>query len=232
VKGLAERTWQQVRIVSQDTLVSIDSLVNDLARMPGSPLLLLVSSGFLAGTLERDEDQVINHALRAGVVINALDGKCLYAEAPVRPFDQPQEEPELPVSTFQFEVSASLDRLWAVAKPLASFAQSIGGLFFHNNNDLAFGFRELAAMPEVSYVLTFRPDDADATGRYHKLRVRCHGPGGRAWQRGCGQGRRPGSGAHGRVVHALFGHRNQRRSFPGSAAGGFSTAALFPTRRF
>jgi hypothetical protein len=55
---------------------------------------------------------------------------------------------------------------------MSNFAQSTGGLFFHNNNDLAFGFRELAAIPEVSYVLTFRPDDPAVTGRYHKLRVR------------------------------------------------------------
>lgn len=173
VKGLAERTWQQVRIVSQDTLESIDGVVNNLAKMPGSRMLLLVSSGFLAETLEREQDQVINRALRAGVVINALDAKGLYAEAPVRPLDEPLNgEMGIPDSTFRFEVSSSLDRLWAVTEAMANFAQSTGGLFFHNNNDLAFGFRELAAIPEVSYILTFRPDDAAATGRYHKLRVR------------------------------------------------------------
>jgi VWFA-related protein len=173
VKGLAERTWQQVRIVSQDTLESIDRAVNDLAKMPGSRMLLLVSSGFLAGTLEREQDQVINRALRTGVVINALDAKGLYAEAPVRPLDEPLNgEMGIPDSTFRFEVSSSLDRPWAVTEAMANFAQSTGGLFFHNNNDLAFGFRELAAVPEVSYVLTFRPDDAAVTGRYHKLRVR------------------------------------------------------------
>ena len=78
----------------------------------------------------------------------------------------------IPDSTFRFEVSSSLDRLWAVTEAMANFAQSTGGLFFHNDNDLAFGFRELAAVPEVSYILTYRPDDAAATGRYHKLRVR------------------------------------------------------------
>lgn len=121
VKELAERTWQQVRIVSQDTLASIDSVVNDLAKMPGSRMLLLVSSGFLAGTLEREQDQMINRALRAGVVINALDAKGLYAEAPVRPFEQPQEEPELPATTFQFEVRSSLDRQVKVEEPVQEF---------------------------------------------------------------------------------------------------------------
>jgi hypothetical protein len=133
VKGLAERTWQQVRIVSQDTLESIDRVVNDLARMPGSRMLLLVSSGFLAGTLAREQDQVINRALRTGVVINALDAKGLYAEAPVRPLDEPLNgEMGVPDSTFRFEVSSSLDRLWAVTGAMANFAQSTGGLFFHN----------------------------------------------------------------------------------------------------
>jgi VWFA-related protein len=172
VKGMAERTWQEARIISQDTLDSIDAVVSVLARMPGSRMLLLVSSGFLAGTLEREQGLVIDRALHAGVVINALDAKGLYAEAPVRPLDQPLDgEMELPPSTFQFEISSSLDRLDALAAPMANFAQSTGGLFFHNNNDLAFGFRELAAIPQVTYVLTFRPDSAASTGRYHKLRV-------------------------------------------------------------
>jgi hypothetical protein len=40
---------------------------------------------FLAGTLEADQDQVINRALRAGVVIDSLDAKGLLSmnlEAP------------------------------------------------------------------------------------------------------------------------------------------------------
>ena len=47
-----------------------------------------------------------------------------------------------------------------------------GGLFFHNSNDLVGGFAVLAAVPETTYLLAFRPDTEGAAGRYRKLKVR------------------------------------------------------------
>jgi hypothetical protein len=55
---------------------------------------------------------------------------------------------------------------------MSDFAQATGGLFFHNNNDLPFGFRQLGSIPEVSYVLGFHRGDAAVTdGKYHRLKV-------------------------------------------------------------
>ena len=55
---------------------------------------------------------------------------------------------------------------------MAEFAAGTGGLFFHNSNDLVGGFAQLAAVPETTYLLAFRPDAEDAAGKYHKLKVR------------------------------------------------------------
>jgi hypothetical protein len=55
---------------------------------------------------------------------------------------------------------------------MAEFAAGTGGLFFHNSNDLAGGFAQLAAVPETTYLLAFRPDAEGAAGKYHKLKVR------------------------------------------------------------
>src|SRR5450759_903318 len=55
--------------------------------------------------------------------------------------------------------------------PLVYLAQSTGGRFFHNSNDLNQGFKELAALPEITYVLGFAPDPVP-DGKYHKLSVR------------------------------------------------------------
>ena len=53
---------------------------------------------------------------------------------------------------------------------MSFLAASTGGLFFHNNNDLDLGFRELGLAPEFLYSLGFAPDAPDR--RYHGLRVR------------------------------------------------------------
>ncbi|MCL6545663.1 MAG: hypothetical protein K6T61_10570, partial [Bryobacteraceae bacterium] len=54
---------------------------------------------------------------------------------------------------------------------MAYLSQSTGGRFFHSSNDLEGGFRELAAVPEVSYLLGFVPD-SEPDGKFHKISVR------------------------------------------------------------
>ena len=174
VKGQADQTWERVRIVSESTLDAVDAAVESLAKMPGTRMLVLVSSGFLAGSMERHQEGVVDRALRAGVVINALDAKGLYSEAPARPYGEPpaMTMTKMPVSTFVFETSSVGDRLSELAAPMATFAASTGGLFFHNNNDLDLAFRQIGVEPDVTYHLGFSPEDVAADGKYHKLKVR------------------------------------------------------------
>jgi VWFA-related protein len=172
IRAQAEQTWDQAKFISQNTLASIRGVVEYLAKMPGNRTLLLASSGFLSGTLERDQDTIISEAAHTSVVINALDAKGLYSEAPARPLNEPLPMGELPVSTFIFETASLGDGVQQANAAMASFAASTGGLFFHNNNDLDFGFRELGMIPEVTYLLGFSPDAVLPDGKYHKLRVK------------------------------------------------------------
>ena len=55
-------------------------------------------------------------------------------------------------------------------------ACSTGGDWFHANNDLADGFRRLAAAPEFIYVLAFTPENLKSDGKYHKLQVTLRDP--------------------------------------------------------
>jgi VWFA-related protein len=172
VRTQADQTWGQARIISENTLTAIRGVINYLAKAPGDRMLLIASSGFLAGTteLEQQQDRIIAEALRAGVVINALDAKGLYAEPPGRPFNSgPQNI--LPAATFFFELRSLGDRLVTAGAPMANFAASTGCIFFHNRNDLDLGMREIGMVPAVSYLLSFSPDDVQANGKYHKLKV-------------------------------------------------------------
>jgi hypothetical protein len=55
--------------------------------------------------------------------------------------------------------------------PLWFMAATTGGLFFHNNNDMELGFRELGMAPEFSYSLGIAPSDPP-DNRFHSLKVR------------------------------------------------------------
>lgn len=86
----SEETWRRVREISKETLAAIDRTVSYLGKMPGSRVLIVASSGFLGATLE-EQQAIVDRALRNGVVINALDSKGLYSEAP--PANRPAGRP-------------------------------------------------------------------------------------------------------------------------------------------
>jgi VWFA-related protein len=173
VRAQASATWEQARRDSLDAFDAVDKALALLARAPGTRVLLMVSSGFLSGLLEVDLDAAIDRAIHAGIVIDALDAKGLWAQAPGRPFgEEPHSNAGFPLATFVFETQSIFSRNDAMNAVMAEFASGTGGLFFHNSNDLVGGFAELAAVPETTYLLAFRPDPEGEAGKYHKLKVR------------------------------------------------------------
>jgi len=161
----AEAMWAQVYATSRATLMTIEDIVDYMGGLPGRRMILLASSGFLSGTLELEQEEVTRHALRSQVVINALDAKGLYAEGPMENF--PGADPR---SLTRMALLGTKEKDLS-NDAMVTLAMSTGGLFFHNNNDLDLGFRELGAMPEVSYLLGFSPAEAPDR-KYHGLKVR------------------------------------------------------------
>jgi hypothetical protein len=107
IRSQAEQSWGEVRIAAQVTLDAIGGAMRSLQKMPGRRLLLLVSAGFNSGTLELERDRLINLALRAGIVVNALDAKGLYAEGYTRGMNDPISNTEsIPFQTFRFEAGS------------------------------------------------------------------------------------------------------------------------------
>lgn len=162
---LAHHVWEQVRENSLRSLGAIGEVVDFMGGMPGRRILLMVSSGFLTGTLEREQDDLSSRALRAAVVIDSLDARGLYAQ-------------DFPLVGRGMD-SHSLGRLLllgttpkdAAGDPLAMLAATTGGLFFHNDNDIDLGFRELGMAPEFSYSLGIAPVNPP-DNRFHRLKVR------------------------------------------------------------
>jgi hypothetical protein len=157
-----------------NSFAAIDSAVAVLSRVSGTRVLLMVSPGFLSGMLSAELDATIDRAIRSGVVINALDAKGLWVETPGRPFEEGHTMLGFPLQTFAFEVRTMGSRNAAMNAVMEEATSATGGLFFHNSNDLVGGFSVLAAVPETTYLLAFRPD-AEAAGRYRKLKVRLTG---------------------------------------------------------
>ena len=165
VEALARRIWEETQSASMRILSFLDQIVKYMATMPGRRVMVLASSGFLSRTLEQQREGVIDRALRAGVVINSLDAKGLFTD------DTGIEYPSLNQASNILQRSLGLRPQDAMNDSLAVLAASTGGLFFHNNNDLALGFRTLGLAPAVSYDMGFYPTGAP-NKKYHALTLR------------------------------------------------------------
>jgi VWFA-related protein len=173
VRAEAEETWGFVQQVSQNTLARLQRVIAALARMPGQRTLLVVSSGFLTPTLQQAQNAIVTQALHASVVIDSLDAKGLAVEALDPGLGQSLYARQVSSNTrTMYEVRMMAERESAVAAALEDLADSTGGSFFHNNNDLNLGFRRLAAAPEFAYLLSFSPDSSLMDGKYHSLKVK------------------------------------------------------------
>lgn len=164
--------WLEARMASQATLAAIRNTVDYLGSQPGSRVLIIASGGFLGQTLEAQQDQIIQQALRDRITIDGLDAGGLYARGPGLPLDQQSDVGVAPLAMFVFNESSKMPEHEAMDAAMANLAQSTGGLLFQNNNNLALGFERFGLVASVTYRLSFAPENLVANGKLHRLSVK------------------------------------------------------------
>jgi VWFA-related protein len=184
VQGLSEFIRSAARGVlstgdrdSRLTLITLSELVKRTARMPGQRSVILISPGFLAPQMQNEYSDLIDHAIRAQVVVSALDARGVVALVPggdaskkgVAIDPDPKENVLIDPGALESEYDdrASVEQ----AEVLSALAYGTGGTFFHDNNDFDEGFRRVAETPAYSYVLAFVPQSLKPDGSFHNLKV-------------------------------------------------------------
>ncbi len=131
---------------TQLSLISIENVVRVMARLPGRRILIFVSPGFL--TLSQDAlhrtSEILEAAANANVVINTLDVRGTYD------CEMSVASATLAESQTQWNGNTMLDQLIAMQmneNAMGALADGTGGEFFHNNNNLTAGLKQLAAAP-------------------------------------------------------------------------------------
>lgn len=159
-----------LRFGMEATKVSLDvmrDLVRSMSLLPGSRTIVMVSPGFLLASEHRlDENDVFDKAIRANISINTMDVRGVAQLSGFEASDKSYTS-SAAGQMMQYEnaaVSLAQDLLGEVAS-------NTGGRFFHNDNALGQGIKELAARPEYLYVLGFSPDNLKFDGSYHRLKV-------------------------------------------------------------
>jgi VWFA-related protein len=160
-----------VTLGERETVWALDALrtvVAKMASMPGQRSIVLISPGFLVLSEQLpQETALIERAIRANVVIGALDARGVYSAIPGGDASTKNANPATIAAKYTFETTARL----AQSNIMDELSSGTGGIFFKGNNDMEGGLARVAAMPEYLYVLAFTPQDLKLDGSYHKLKV-------------------------------------------------------------
>ncbi len=170
-------------------LGTLDGVVKKLSVMAGRRTLLLVSSGFLMLDDRRpDELALLERAVKAGVVVNSLDARALWALAPGLDASSHTTDSQIDAlptpgapltggssgsggSSLLVKQQMARAEAFASRDVMAEVAANTGGRFFENSNDLRGAYERLASAPEYMYVLGFEPQNLKLDGKYHTLKV-------------------------------------------------------------
>jgi VWFA-related protein len=142
--------------------------VRRLSGMPGQRVLVLVSPGFIQTTLQSEAYELVDRATRSAIVINTIDSRGLYVPDLNGDISSPARDS---FRTAGYKATYRASAQFAQDEVLAQFADGTGGKFYHNRNDLDEAMREAGAAPEISYLLSFSPQNLKLDGHFHTLKV-------------------------------------------------------------
>ena len=158
VQDLAGIVWDASKFDSINVLEVVGIVLRHVASAPPKRMLVLMTPGLLTGGLEEHTSALVDVALRSNVTISAMNTEGLTA---------PSMKPSL---HDRWEDRAIGQRELILSEFPSAAAQSTGGKYIHDFNDLTAGLRSVTAVPEVSYLLGFAAGRAD--GKFHALKTR------------------------------------------------------------
>lgn len=179
VQTEAARVLAEAAHNTQVALQSLHDVIRRLSAMPGQRNVVLVSRGFLVFDRHFDLLEIADRAIRANLTINTLDARGLYTFIPGG-----DATVQSGVNVISQNLTDQYRKASAISEGdvLAELADSTGGTWIHDNNDLAGGFKRLTVPPEYFYILGFAPENLKFDGAYHSLKVSLKNPAGLSLQ--------------------------------------------------
>jgi VWFA-related protein len=171
VSSTVQQVLQSGNSNTEFTVRRLEEIVRRISAMPGQRSMVFLSSGFLIPTYESQVSDVIDRATRQNIFINTLDARGLYTVDAVGDISQPvplRASAQTSGMSFQYRIAEQQED----SQVLSDMANSTGGFYFRNNNDLDAGLIQTAGEPPVSYLLAFVPSDLKNDGKFHTIAVK------------------------------------------------------------
>ena len=173
VRSTAINQFQEAAYRNRALLRNLRQYIRSLRHFEARKSLILFSDGFLFEEITYELQDVVDQALRSGVVLNTVDIRGLYVTT-IAASDNLAFVPPWLIGQKQSLLSADAS---AQEEPLSQLAHDTGGLFYRNSNDLHAGLKAISDREAHSYVLTYASPAQKADGRYHKIKLEVSRPG-------------------------------------------------------
>lgn len=177
VRSAASQQFEENQFRYRGLLTSVKQHIRSLRHFEAKKSLILFSDGFLSDYVRYELQEVVDTALRSGVIFNTVDARGLYTMS--------YEAKDSVIGAVDQETFAILSQkplmrmedIRAQEDPLRQLSGETGGQHVGNTNDLASGIRKILDSQSFYYVLTYSTPNAKMDGRYHKIKVEVNRPG-------------------------------------------------------
>ncbi len=169
----ASAQFHETQYRNRVLLGSLRRHVRSLKHFEAKKSVVLFSDGFLFQELTYDLQDVVDQALRSGVVFNAVDVRGLY----VPMFEAANPIADLPQDVMIGKARLLSEDMSSQEDALVMLAHDTGGIFHHNSNDLHAGLKQIADREAHYYVLSYATPSQKPDGRYHKIKLEIARPG-------------------------------------------------------
>ena len=172
VRSAALGQYYETQDRNRTLLRNLRQYVRSLRHFEARKNLVLFSDGFLFQELTFELQDVVDQALRAGVVLNTVDARGLYVD-----MFTASDNVNVPSELLLRKGRLRSDDTAVQADSLNMIAHDTGGIFHHNSNDLRAGLRKVSERQTHFYVLTYAAPSMKSDGRYHRIKLEVSRPG-------------------------------------------------------
>lgn len=169
----AARSRRDVALLSE----SLSSLARLMRGAAGRKHLILFSEGFATGLLhgsEGEDRESLDRAIRDGDLAKVDSDAMFGSRATIDLLGRLTEEMRRADCSLHTVDTSPLGQSRG-KEGLFLLARDTGAVFFENFNQLGEAFERLLQRTQLTYVITYRPEDLRGDGSYRKLKVRLAG---------------------------------------------------------
>jgi VWFA-related protein len=175
LRAAASRQYQESEFRALSLMETLRQHIRSLRHVDATKSVILFSDGFLSegsSPIAYKLQDVVDLALRSGVVLHCLDIRGLYSGMPpaAERFPSGGGAVSQKLSLYHEDRRAQED-------PLAQLAHETGGLFFRDSNDLYRGLQDAVRRRSAYYVLTYAMPPQKADGSFRRIKLQVGRPG-------------------------------------------------------